>query len=418
MRISVRTMFVLGAALALNACQEPAPADQTVLFVHYFTGSLASGIDELTDTFNAMPGGITLSPTPLDHESFKSAIRLQLEGPNPPDIFSYWAGARTSYLVEKGLLAPVDELMNKPAMVEQFGPALLDALAVNGKACMVPMTRHYVALFYNPRVFAEAGLEPPRSWDDLLLVVDTLRQRGLVPIALGARNQWPAQFWFDYILLRGAPATVREDLVAGRLSYASAPVRQALERWATLVERGAFNKDLAIQDWDQAMQMVLDGQAGMTLMGSWVLGYCSSRNAVYSEDYDFCAFPVLDPAVPTVSLGPIDGVVLAKGARSPQAAMQVLARLADPQVQESFNIQAGSIPPNQQVSLQKFPPAQQRIAAEIAASAGWAFNYDLSTPPHHASAGLQMFMDFLANPERVDELCRDLDTAIAAGASE
>lgn len=36
-------------------------------------------------------------------------------------------------------------------------------------------------------------------------IQDTLKAKGVVPIALGAKDQWPAQFWFDILLLRTAP---------------------------------------------------------------------------------------------------------------------------------------------------------------------------------------------------------------------
>ena len=47
----------------------------------------------------------------------------------------------------------------------------------------------------------------------------TLKGAGVKPFALGSKNRWPAQFWFDYILLRTAGPEYRAKLMAGEASY-------------------------------------------------------------------------------------------------------------------------------------------------------------------------------------------------------
>ena len=47
-------------------------------------------------------------------------------------------------------------------------------------------------LFNNKKVFAETGLEAPKTWDDLLNAVNTFKAKGVTPIALGGGDQWPS----------------------------------------------------------------------------------------------------------------------------------------------------------------------------------------------------------------------------------
>ena len=44
----------------------------------------------------------------------------------------------------------------------------------------------------------------PATWDELKAACETFNEAGVTPISLGSMSQWPAQFWFDYLILRTA----------------------------------------------------------------------------------------------------------------------------------------------------------------------------------------------------------------------
>jgi multiple sugar transport system substrate-binding protein/raffinose/stachyose/melibiose transport system substrate-binding protein len=48
---------------------------------------------------------------------------------------------------------------------------------------------------------------------------------------LGSRERWPAQFWFDYLLLRTAGPKYRAELMAGEKSYTDPEVVRVMEMW-------------------------------------------------------------------------------------------------------------------------------------------------------------------------------------------
>jgi len=79
-----------------------------VTLLHYFSGALSGGIAELAQEFNTKNAQHELRPVPIDHEAFKTSIHDTLKSGNPPDLYSYWAGARTAALVEH--LEPLDDI--------------------------------------------------------------------------------------------------------------------------------------------------------------------------------------------------------------------------------------------------------------------------------------------------------------------
>ena len=144
----------------------------------------------------------------------------------------------------------------------------------NGARYLVPFGYHYAGMFYNAKVMADAGVtEFPTTWDGFLALCADLKAKGVTPIALGSKNRWPAQFWFDYLLLRTAGPDYRAKLMAGEAAYTDDEVKAAMGMWKDLVDAGYFAPNANADGWTDASDRVARGDAAMTLMGTWITGY-------------------------------------------------------------------------------------------------------------------------------------------------
>ncbi|BCO29797.1 hypothetical protein MIZ03_4721 [Rhodoferax lithotrophicus] len=404
--------MVMGLILALTGCERAperptsTPPKTTITFLHYFTDSLSGGIDDMARSFNNSNTQYELKAVSLDHEAFKTSIQESLKSDQPPDLYAYWAGARTASLVAD--LEPLDDVWQKARLDQVFAPSLVRAASsYQGHKYLLPLTQHYVAFFYNKKVFAQHGLKPPGNWAEFLAVCATLKAHGVVPIALGAKDKWPAQFWFDLLLLRTAPYEFREQLMAGQVSYNHPKVKAVFAQWASLMEQGYFNDKPNTQAWDSgANEMVYQGRAAMTLMGTWNIGYFgnAAHQWVAGQDYDFFPFPVVSPDIPVVALGPIDGLVLPKKALNREGAKQAMVYLAGIEAQQAISHGSGALAPSILVPRAFYSDIQQRVLMAIEQSPQFAFNYDLSTPPAVAELGLAAFSEFLAFPKAYPEI--------------
>jgi len=385
------------------------PEAQQVTFFHYFSGTLAGGIEELVTEFNQENPEYRLSHTPLDHEAFKTSIRVMLTGGNPPDLFSYWAGAQVQFLVDADRIAPIDDVFEMYELDTLFSDVVLQATEYDGEKYFLPLTQHFAAFFYNKEVFDQAGVTPPETWDEFLDVCEQLKNSGVTPIALGSRERWPAQFWLDYPLLRTAGPEYRAALMEGTASYTDPEVVRAFEMWKELVDKGYFVANANAYDWAEAATMVGTGEAGMTLMGSWFMQLDDEIGWEAGEDYDFFPFPEVDEDVPLAAVGPIDGVVLARDARMPDAAKQVLGELAAVGPQTTFNIGSGALAPNLNVSEDIYNVLQLKVKEYLDDVPHWAFNYDLATPPPVADVGLDAFARFMNQPDNYMQILADTE---------
>ena len=294
----------LAGALALTGgvgWSGTALAEGEVTITHYFSGDLGrAGLEKIFAKFKEEKG-ITVKDSPIGHEDFKAGILVRAAGGNLPDVFSYWAGARTQFVVDAGNLGAIDDMWAGRGLDAVVAKSVADgATMYNGARYLVPFGYHYAGMFYNAKVMADAGVtEFPTTWDGFLALCADLKAKGITPIALGSKNRWPAQFWFDYLLLRTAGPDYRAKLMAGEAAYTDDEVKAAMGMWKDLVDAGYFAPNANADDWTDASDRVARGDAAMTLMGTWITGYWNGNGLMAGDDYDFFEFPRSPRGSPT-----------------------------------------------------------------------------------------------------------------------
>lgn len=391
---------------------------EQISFFHYFSGALSGGIDEMVTAVNSNSPERAVLTSGLDHEAFKSMIHTSLDRGNPPELFSYWAGERVQQLVGKDQLMPIDDFWSRENLSADFSATIIEsAVTYNGKKYLLPITQHIVVFFYNKKIFDSLGIVPPQSWQDFLQLCSALKHHGLIPLALGARERWPAQFWFDYLLLRTAGPDFRKKLMHGEQSYTDKEVRQAYRMWSELLLENYFNADANQLDWAEATDLVRQGEAAMTLMGTWATQLLEKPPFQLQPelDYDFFPFPTIYQDIPHVSVGPIDGIILSRESENHAFAKEVLGYFAGQQAQKLMSTGSGAIAPNYRVSDEFYSPFKQRLKKEIERSVEWAFNYDLATPHGIADKGMDSFNELIEFPRQYEAILEHLQQEIETG---
>jgi raffinose/stachyose/melibiose transport system substrate-binding protein len=150
---------------------------------------------------------------------------------------------------------------------------VMESVTFDGKVYGIPSdSMQPVVLFYNKKLFSEAGVQPPKTWDDLLALVDTFKAKGIAPFSLGGQSKWPNLMWEEYLVDRIGGPQVFKDIEAGKPNAWSHPaVLQANQMIQELVDRGAFVKGFSSIAFDtgQATALLYTGKAAMHLMGTW-----------------------------------------------------------------------------------------------------------------------------------------------------
>lgn len=397
-------LLFFAVLLCFGASRCEATEAAQVSLLHYWTGAMSGGIDGLVAAYNKENPAEKVSAFGMEHESFKVGIKGMLHSGKAPDIFPYWAGARVQSLVDAGYLERIDDIWTDSGMGTCFSPAVAEACTYDGHKYAVPVTQHVVTFFYNKNIFDALGLKAPSTWEEFLEVCTRIKQAGITPLAVGSRELWPAQFWFDYLLLRTAGPTYRKALLNGQASFTDPEVSRVFSLWRGLLQQGFFNPEPEKIDWAGAATQVRDGKAAMTLMGTWIIGlYTGQLQWDEETGFDFFAFPEVDKGVPLTALGPIDVLVASKdkGASSGKNALSFFSK-AQPQMEMSKG--SGALAPNMLVPREFYSGLKQRILRSVQEAPNWAFNFDLATPPQAADIGLGSFAAFMRNPGQMEQI--------------
>ena len=406
----------LAAPVAAFGAAASAQSGGDVTISHYFSGEFGKkALDEIIGVFEEN-SGYMMKDSPVGHEDFKTDILVRAAGQSLPDVFSYWAGARVQFVVDSGSLTPIDDMWASAGLDDVVAKSVADSATMyGGVRYLVPMNYHYAGMFYNTKVFADAGItEMPTTWDEFLALCETLKAAGVTPIALGSLNRWPAQFWFDYLILRTAGPEYRAALMDGSASYDDPEVMRAMSIWMDLVDGGNFLPNSNADSWTDASDKVARGDAAMTLMGTWITGYWNGLGLEPGTDYDFFEFPMIDDGVANAVVGPVDGWVVSANAENVPGAKAFLAEMiSNPESQAKWAQAQGALSANVNVDPAAYNAVMLKAFEAVAAADVFAFNYDLATPPPVAEVGLSMFQEFMDSPGDYARILGDAQSAAA-----
>ncbi|MEU3145300.1 MULTISPECIES: ABC transporter substrate-binding protein [unclassified Streptomyces] len=292
----------LTLALTLSACgvgDGGASADDGKIHVLVYGDATNKVEKKLVDTFNKTSDVKVVLDT-IPGADYQKKLQTIISTPQAPDVFFNWGGGSIKPFVKADLLMPLDDFIEKnPDLEDKFLPSVFNNAVVDGKPYGIPMRgTQPVLLFHNKKVLDQAGVTPPKTWDELLDAVGKLKDEGVTPIALGGGDIWPTQMWFQYLFDRVAGPGLFEKAVGGdKSAWESADSKKALSMIRELVDAGAFGKNYDSVKYTNggSVQLVSSGKAGFELMGSWYYSQQLTDHEAFAEkDLGYTPFPTVE----------------------------------------------------------------------------------------------------------------------------
>ncbi len=97
-------------------------------------------------------------------------------------------------------------------------------------------------VFYNKKVFADNGVAVPTSYDEFLKVCETLKSKGILPVAMGGKDVWPCSIPYRMIFDRqNGPALYKEVVVGKTAKFDDPAFIAAGEKFQEMVKAGVFS---------------------------------------------------------------------------------------------------------------------------------------------------------------------------------
>ena len=240
-----------------------------------------------------------------------------LAGRNSPDIYFEWTGERLRTRLSEGYAADISDAFKTGPLAGLFDDATLAQYTVDGKVVMVPYSADVTTvLWYNKKILADAAVQPPASWADLLAACDTLKAKGIIPIGSGNKDLWPAGNWLGHMASRVVGEDVYAQTLGGTGKFSTPDWESAFGHIKELADHKCVNDTANSIDDNAGAQLFFQEKAAMHPIGSWLVSWALDE----APDLDFDYFNL--PAIPDGKGNQASAIGVATGyvinARSPK----------------------------------------------------------------------------------------------------
>lgn len=310
--------------------------------------------------------GATIKVNVNDHNTFQNQISSYLQG-TPDDVVKWFAGNRVRFFAAQGLLSPIDDVWTE--IEQHMTPGLKAAsLGSDGKAYFVPVYNYPWVVLYRKSLFEEKGYTVPKTIDEFKTLADKMKTDGLVPLAFGDQDGWPAMGTFDIINMRLNGYQFHVGLMEGTEKWSDPKVKAVFEYWRDLLPY--FQEGAPGRTWqDAAKAALVDKTAAMYFLGTFAVEQAGEHGA----DVGFFPFPLLGTEFDGENAidAPIDGFMLSAKPKNPDAAKAFLKCVATPEAQVAYVTSPGigSVAVSPQADTSKYTDVQ-KASAEVLKSAG------------------------------------------------
>jgi raffinose/stachyose/melibiose transport system substrate-binding protein len=147
--------------------------------------------EKIIPAFQAKNPGITVEFNPTAPKEYNASLNARLEGGTAGDIITCRPFDASLELFNKGYLAGLNDL---PSMGTFSDVAKSAWTTDDGKTTFcVPMASVIHGFIYNKDIFKEVGVEPPKTEEEFLAVLEKIKANGAyTPLVIGTNDQWEA----------------------------------------------------------------------------------------------------------------------------------------------------------------------------------------------------------------------------------
>jgi len=355
-KLLLTTVFATSFALVAHADE--------VEVLHWWTsGGEAAALNVLKKDLESK--GVTWADMPVaggGGEQAMTALRARVTAGNPPTAVQMLGFDITDW-AKQCVLGDVNEVASKEGWDKVVPAALQKFSKYDGKWIAAPVNVHSTNwVWINKAALDAAGGKAPENWDELIALLDKMKANGIVPLAHGG-VPWQDATIFDGVLLStGGPDFYKKAVIdLDPEALGSDTMKKVFDRMTQL--RSYVDDNFSGRDWNLASSMVIEGKAGMQIMGDWAKGEFVKAGKKPGTDFVCIRFPGTQGVVTFNS----DQFVMFKvGADRQKAQLQMASAIEDPKFQSAFNVVKGSVPARTDVANTAFDDCGKKGMKDLA----------------------------------------------------
>ncbi|MGG4145829.1 ABC transporter substrate-binding protein [Paenibacillus algorifonticola] len=338
-------------------------------------------------------------------DQYMDVIKTRLIGGNGPDVF-YMDASEAPGIIKSGVLEPLDSYVTADFDVADFEQPLLSAFQQDNKTYGFPKDFSTLAMFYNQKDFADAGItSPPKTWEELLAAAKKLTKTEngkIVRYGFGAAPELARQMY----MLKAFGGAMSDD--NGNATFASEDALKGLQLVVDMhnVDKSSGEPKEVGAGWTG--EMFGQGKASIVFEGNWAVPFLESN---YKElKYGTAQLPTVNGKQGTMAF-PV-AYVMNKDSRQKEAAWKLLSYLTGKEGMKTWTSKGFALPTRKSVASE-LGYDKDPIRGAIVAGASYATPWvDKETLPTIMNNFNNQFIDaYSGKTPLADALKKAQDTA-------
>lgn len=422
-------IVAVAAAVLLSAScsagdKRPDEAKITLTFRHFWTKEhdkpIARIMGEVVSRFEASHPNIKVDFEGLDQTVHREQkLKSEMVTGNPPDIFALFGGAELEPYVRAERLLDFSSFLRNTGLSGRFHD--LSLWTFQDRVYGLPLEGFAEPVYYNKRLFAELGLHPPHSGDELLEIVRKLKQAGIIPFALGNEERWQGAMFYHYFLQRYAGSQAIARIAGGSGSFRNEEFRKGTEKFAEFCALKPFPDQPNALGKERAAKLFLEGKAAMYLNGSWEINLFQGPDAPpdFPQRIGVFNFPPLAKDGGEGAGGLAGGYTLGLGVSANvkgerlKAVLELLQDIYTPEVQQRI-VYEGLRLPSMEVDIDpnRTGPVLQQVAQLLSETGSSFIPYDNALPPAVQEAFFQAAAQLIDGETTASGALQEMDARL------
>ena len=238
----------------------------------YFFDARVKAMEQLIEGFEAENPGITVKMTHFPYADYRTKVAAAIPAGEGPDVVQLFYGWLNDYK-EAQLIQPLPaDVFDADSVSADFFP-MVSAMREGDNYWALPTAVRSLALFYNQRLFDEAGIDgPPANLDELVATAKKLTKLdgagNITQVGITAGMNAQDHHWFREVLVRQFGGEPYLDDYK-QVNYNSEAGQKALDFYVGLAKE---HKVTAFGFMDEPQAAFKAGRAGMHIDGSFRIG--------------------------------------------------------------------------------------------------------------------------------------------------
>jgi len=399
--------WILGAATAAITAGGSFSAQAVEIeYWQYFFEARVTAMDQLIENFEAANPDITVKMTHFPYADYRTKVAAAIPAGEGPDVVQLFYGWLNDY-VQAELIQPLPADQFPVDKIEaEFFP-MVQAMKRGDNYMALPTAVRSLALFYNKRLFKNAGIDgPPATLEELVETAKKIAQKDgagnitTVGITTGMTGQ--DHHWFREGLIRqfgGDPYTDNYKSV----NYNSDAGRAALKYYTDLEDVHEVTK---LGFMDEAQAAFKAGRAGMHIDGSFRIG---ALNKVRGLQWGVAELPAAaDGTKSNYSSYWVNAVTSKAQGEKYDAAVKFMAYVTSDEAMQIWLDTVGELPAKPSAALTETNAANETFGPFIK-----GLEYAHTTIFANESGQRQIMVDMISRTDLEDQSLADSLTAAA-----